>query len=725
MYLDQGAGYEDISGLRCYLPKMPHKHLIAGYELKKKDQYWRRTPLPDFYHERRAEEMDKQDRERLLVADGKLKEITHVDPILEKFRIQEWTRRYTGFWFYNNGTPTYVTGPHYFFLNWCQFDHTKNDGYPFYYDASRKRWYFRQYCKEDPCSLGYIIIGPRAFGKSSEEGAAILEDITKPPHRKNAAIQATTGEAAKEILKQKIADVFKTWPDFFKPVYNHGSNPENKMSFFMDSKKGRAARKVIYGRDFELSNTVFWATAEEKALDKSTLSNILQDELGKTEEADVYKRLMINRFCVYRNNEKIGLIRGTTTIEEMEHGGEECLKIWDESNQNFKTPNGFTLTGLYRMFVSILEVDNKYADIYGFVDKEKSRVFQLNERHAREHDPIALNAYIRKNPITEDEAFLTDAGKCVFNAHVIDTRVQQLNAMPRQPYIRGNFYWVDGIRDGKVAFERDDISGKFQVTMLLDGIGEEFDWCRKLANNVDYELDADGNKEWYPKNDNYFGIGADTIKWTTTDDPRASKAAAHGFLKYQDILDKDKPKEEWISYNFIFQYHARPDDPKDFPEDMIMAMRYYGCSINPESNLTDFAGYIETRGYRRFLTRTKHFDATVITGKKDETVLTSHPEIVNSYINKIQSFINTHGMRFPFRDTYNQCKHFLPKERTRFDLVVSMGFTLLQLERKYEDEIPEDEPSAWMDEYQINGNLSELVDDEYEEEYEMEDDFSW
>ena len=39
---------------------------------------------------------------------------------------EEFRRRRDGFWFYNNGVPTYITGRHYMMLQWTRMD----IGYP-------------------------------------------------------------------------------------------------------------------------------------------------------------------------------------------------------------------------------------------------------------------------------------------------------------------------------------------------------------------------------------------------------------------------------------------------------------------------------------------------------------------------------------------------------------------------------------------------------------------
>ena len=97
----EGGSYEDIDTLqlsdakiRCYLPPIPtDKNKILFSDLPTSEQYWRRTPLPEWWDELLLEEM-------------KLKENNpkYFNPKLQKFRNQEWERRMNGVWFMNNGT---------------------------------------------------------------------------------------------------------------------------------------------------------------------------------------------------------------------------------------------------------------------------------------------------------------------------------------------------------------------------------------------------------------------------------------------------------------------------------------------------------------------------------------------------------------------------------------------------------------------------------------------
>jgi len=101
----------NINGLAIALPKQPEE--LFKRSDKKENQYWERHELP--------------------------KDLTRINSIFQwnerpplfknkwvDYIEEEFDRRELGFWFYNNGKPTYITGAHYMYLQWTSID----VGYP-------------------------------------------------------------------------------------------------------------------------------------------------------------------------------------------------------------------------------------------------------------------------------------------------------------------------------------------------------------------------------------------------------------------------------------------------------------------------------------------------------------------------------------------------------------------------------------------------------------------
>lgn len=262
----------------CHLPPVPPDHEILFNTLPKADQYWRREPVPEAFTDLFREESAIREEEKKLVDLGQKKKVTYVNPVLEKYRRREFFRRRWGVWFYNNGRPTYITGHHYLYLQWYLSD----NGYPNYYEFSRKAFYFRQYSEEDPFALGYMIIGPRGTGKSQEEMACILNNMTVRHHATAVLQSKNFDKDAKGVLFQTKARLaFNNLPAFFKPVHSHGSQPQNGFDFTRDAVKGEGAKAVQYGDEFELDSFIFPVLPGDDALDGDTIAEIFEDEIGK------------------------------------------------------------------------------------------------------------------------------------------------------------------------------------------------------------------------------------------------------------------------------------------------------------------------------------------------------------------------------------------------------------------------------------------------------------
>lgn len=141
----------DIHGITVNLPPTGWVYNVITSEWEKRDpvkrsmrkenQYWERPLPPDDYEAKRKREI--------------LSQKTNTDyqsSELQNYRNQEWDRRLNGFWFYNNGNATYITGLHYFYLV-----HWKIDvGYPDFRITDKEFFYFLEYVCQDPCSLGMI-----------------------------------------------------------------------------------------------------------------------------------------------------------------------------------------------------------------------------------------------------------------------------------------------------------------------------------------------------------------------------------------------------------------------------------------------------------------------------------------------------------------------------------------------------------------------------------------
>lgn len=736
-YQITGGSKVVVDDLDCWIPPVPeNKADILYYNLPKEEQYWKREPLPDWFMQRHKEEKLARDIEKDMVDKKMKKSVTFLDPVLERYRRREWRRRKWGCWFYNDGVPTYITGHHYWYLQWCKFDHKENNGYPFYYEFSRDNFYFRQHCEENPKSLGYMIIGPRGTGKSNEELACLSNNITMK-HDARAALQSKSidKDSKAVLMKAKLVPLFNNLPVFFKPKFAHGTNPEERLIFNRKAVTGKEAENVEFGPDFELNSVIFAAYPGEKALDTDTLTELFEDEIGKTDPnkvADIVTRHNVNTKCVFRNHRKIGLLRKTSTVEEMDEGGAECLKLWKQSDQRVRDRNGFTTSKIFRRLISALDTSTSLIDYiedpdgkainhgppcdkFGRVKREIANLIIENDLESVKHDLKEKSSRMRKSPRNEFEAFIKDQSKSIFNVFILTSRLEEIrNQMKKPPYVIGNLYWLNG-EPGPVGFKPDPHAGRFYWSWFPDefsGNPEPSKW--KILNNFrkEWGYDSFGNHRelTFPKNDLTLSIGSDPIKFSKTRDPRASKASMHGFRKFDINVDYNKPKAKWITHNFIFEYITRPDDPNTFFEDAGMACHFLGCSMLPESNIKSLVQYFVTKGWEKFLMYPADFPELLVSTSQEDPGFSSTPEVIDTYTRELITFINENGHRMPFDRTIESWLNFDPSDTTTFDATVSSGFTLVGAKKKVKpEEEPDEDHDDWFDLYDNEGTVSKKV----------------
>ena len=103
-----------------------------------KEQYWRRKPLPEFF------EQVEYDKNGDALLDSQQRE----------YAMEQVKRCRDGFWFMNNGIPTYITGKNYFYL---QFWKLEDDIYPDYRDLDRRYFLYLNHWENISWCLGVLI----------------------------------------------------------------------------------------------------------------------------------------------------------------------------------------------------------------------------------------------------------------------------------------------------------------------------------------------------------------------------------------------------------------------------------------------------------------------------------------------------------------------------------------------------------------------------------------
>ena len=237
---------ELYEGLMFKLPKMPPKTQILGSNLISKNQKWVRTPLPENWDEMSVEAQDA-------------------------FAFEEDRKCTDGMWFFNNGTPTYITGDHYHYLNWFKID----SGYPDYRDRDR-RWFYHWFlCDTDPECIGQCYGKLRRDGYSFR-GDSIMLNKARRTFNSHFGIVSKTGGDAEEMFK-KLIHGFLYYPPFFKPLVQSAEDVKKSLVFKTPQQRVTYKNRVT-NKETSLHTTIDWKNTKENSYDGFKLKILAADE---------------------------------------------------------------------------------------------------------------------------------------------------------------------------------------------------------------------------------------------------------------------------------------------------------------------------------------------------------------------------------------------------------------------------------------------------------------
>lgn len=675
-------------GLVFTLPEQPKHKDISGYKLPKEQQKWKRNDTPEKWEILTEEEQFA-------------------------FATEEDRRCTEGYWFYNNGIATFITGDHYFYLNWFKID----SGYPDYRDRD-KRWFYHWFlCDNDDNCIGQNYGKLRRDGYSYRMDSVILNRARKT-FDSHYGIVSKTGEDAKEMFA-KLVHGFLALPNFFKPQVQSQEDVKKQLIFKTPPQKVTFKTRVTV-KEISLNTTIDFKNTKENAYDGFKCKVIAADEVGKWDEVNAEKWLNIAKTCVTLGRKIIGKIGFGSTVNESNKGGVAFKAVWEKSSILDEKVNGRTGSGLWRYFVPAYDGIEGFIDEYGMsvIDTPENPVMGIDgimitegakpyyeaERKAKlkSGDVVGYYEELRQRPFTEDDMFREAANdKTAFDLEKIYQQIENNEITSVDKFLRrGQFQWVGGVRDSKVEWI-DTPQGLWQMY-----------WMPKFE---------DRNKKTMlygkvaPANTHIGCFSLDPYAAKQTKSKKNSKAASHGFRKY-DMLEPDMPA------HFVTQYWGRPSDPLIVYEQMIMQCVFYGWKILIENNKSGCLDYFRNRGYANYMMnapalteveynkRKPDSEADVGLANNGEAKRQQMIEFQQNYIvTNVGRNNETGKMGFmPFDDTLKDWAAFDADKWTDYDLTVS---TMLCIVGSNDFVKPKRKvaPGGFFPQYQIRGNVSKLI----------------
>ena len=663
-----------INGLKIALPKAPQK--IYKRDSSKKEQYWERFEYP-----KELSRVKSIFNWHAAPSNFKDKWVDYIE--------QEFDRREDGFWFYNNGVKTYMTGSHYMYLQWTKID----IGYPNYREANRIFYLYWEACKADNRSFGicYLKIRRSGFSYMGSEECANIATISKDAR---IGILSKTGADAKKMFTDKVVPISNNYPFFFKPVQDGMDKPKTELAYRVPASK--ITKKNMYSEEVDLveglDTTIDWKNTGDNSYDGEKLKLLVHDESGKWERPNnILNNWRVTKTCLRLGSKIIGKCMMGSTSNSLEKGGDAFKKLFYDSDINNRNANGQTKSGLYSLFIPMewnmegfidkhgmpvfRNPEQETIDVYGDYIYQGAIDYWENEVESLKNDADALNEFYRQFPRSESHAFRDESKQSLFNLQKIYQQIDYNESLIKDHFItRGSFSWRDGIKDTEVIFSPND-RGRFYVTWTPN---------KQLQNKF---IMKQGFK--YPANEHMGAFGCDSYDISGTVGGGGSNGALHGITKFH--MDEGPTNE------FFLEYIARPQTAEIFFEDVLMACVFYGMPILIENNKPRLLYHFKNRGYRGYsMNRPDKSYIKLSKAEKElggipnssEDVKQAHAAAIESYIEKyvgldfLGTFRDTDSMgTMYFSRTLEDWARFNINNRTKFDASISSGLAIMATQR--------------------------------------------
>lgn len=669
-----------VGELNIFLPQIPKsKKEILFSNLKKEDQYWKRLEVPSGLSQDTAE--------------------AFAEYIIEEFR-----RRREGIWFMNNGKPEYLTGTHYFALQWIKME--DSGGYMDFRYAQRDMFYFTQACIVDNRCLGELFVKSRRTGYTYQIICQLLNDSTSVSNARLGITSKSNDDAEKAF--SKLSYGFLNLPFFFKPIVKGVEDSKKFLEFAKPSDKSKAGKKKKDTNTDDYLNTLIdYLPTKNDSYDGQKMFRYLGDEASKwTKPANFEKHWGQVSPTFDTGGRIVGKAFIGSTVAAMKDGGEEYFKLYKSSlvSKRNKT-TGRTPSGLYAYFLPAHKNMEEFTDKYGVCHEvvEKGSGFynsqgefkkigsiqflEAKRSSKKKESDIAYNEELRAFPMTIDEAFRDEMLHSTFNTEKILSQIKiNEDHEVEKTLTRGNFQWKDGIPDTIVEWYPNE-KGRFLVSWIpKEEMRNKFEWKNTFG---DYSRS--------PLNGDIGAFGCDPYDISTTVDgvkkdgsyseegSRGSKGALHGLT---GLSFSDAPNN-----TFFLEYIARPRTAEMFFEDVLMACVFYGMPILAENNKARLLYHFKNRGYRGYsLSRPEKPENRLSPTEKElggipnssEDVKQMHASAIESYIEKYvgeneEGDISTN---MPFNFTLEDWKNFDINNRTKHDASISSGLAIIAVNRK-------------------------------------------
>ena len=648
------------------IPDSPPLEEIEDWGMPRELQYWRRKPLPPIF------KVVNKD------IDGNI-ELTREQ---EDYAANEFNRIKNGFWFYNNGVPTYITGRNYYYLQYWTLENRKA---PEYRETSRNYYLYLEHWYNVYWCLGIIRGKSRRSGASSECSSNITGHVTTTKNARGGHVSKTSSDARKMFI-YRMQFGFRHLPFFLQPTLANDKDSKTELVFNVPLAKTKKTKKAQLIDEVEGLNSILdYQPTATNSYDSERLTWMFADEGGKYPPDVPFSQFVsIILETLVEGAEKVGFAELPSTVNELtKKGGAEFKKVWDdatwvkpesEDEEMSDESEEATANRLVRYYCpaydglagfigkygeSIIDVPTEEQEKY-LIDKYGQKKFdgQLKfgakaylEKRRSKLKGTALEEEIRKYSFNEQEMFMSANTECVFNMYNISQREEYLKE--NRIYKRSIVFFRDmeqkvrwrDVNDNDRAFHwkitwfpPDTESNKY----ITDGRTRKPGRIQDGAITIDSYSNSQGGRKYGSKASAWIGR-----RFDVNDPNNTGKAVGH--------------------------LYGRPAVKDTLHEQVMLAAEYYGYQAWFEHTADSYESYFRERGKSEYLGK---YPLSLIAPDRRQsaerykgTPIT--PFSLTRQLDNGIAYFEYHCDLIDFEEVLQVAKIFDPYDRTAYDIMVA------------------------------------------------------
>lgn len=435
-------------------------------------------------------------------------------------------------------------------------------------------------------------------------------------------------QAVDKVFVEKIQKPFHKLPFFFRPYVKGREEARAGLKFTYDGNMAIANRAGAVADP--LNSRIVPLSSNERAADGEEVNFAYIDEPGKeldkkSQERDIPSLwYTVLKPTTEIGDEIVGFCIMPTTVGDMDTGGgAQFLDIVNDSHFGDRNDNGTTQSGLVNFFMSgYYAIPGNFIDEYGntIIETPKEPVMSITgklikigakEYHENYSNKLRqekkfdkLTTHLQNFPPSFREAFSMNMKGMGLTAETMERmkiRLSDLQFAKKKTTAKIDFVFYPDTED---VFT--DVHGMGLWTYSY--LPPKDLWNRKTQVTEDDGYTRLGTKGpiWAPHTSvaNKFIIAFDPVAFDKMNKKgKGSIPAATVFYKRDKNVDPDtKPREEWVSQDYVAFIRHRSDRKEEIYEEVLKAAILYGAYIYPEVNAgDDFLTWVRKRGYDGYL----------------------------------------------------------------------------------------------------------------------------